>query len=84
MDRLKTLLVLIAVILAALVAMTAIGFVYGALQFLLLVGLICLAVGIALRFLMKPAPRQIDESDPQRELRKAERTLEEYKRKQLK
>ncbi len=54
MDKLKTVLTLIAVILA-----------------------------LVLRFLMKPGPRQLDAPDPERELRKVERTLEEYKRKQL-
>ena len=83
MDKLKTILTLIAVILVALVALAAIGFVYTALQFLLLFGIICLGAVMVLRFLMKPSPRQIDEPDPERELRKVERTLEEYKRKHL-
>jgi len=83
MDKLKTVLTLIAVILVALVALAAIGFVYTALQFLLLFGIICLATALVLRFLMKPGPRQLDAPDPERELRKVERTLEEYKRKQL-
>ena len=84
MDKLKTILTLIAVILGALAALAAIGFIYLALQYLLLFGVICLAIVIAFRFFMKPGPRQIDAPDPKRELRKLERTLEEYKRKQPK
>jgi len=83
MDKLKTILTLIAVILAALVALSAIGFFYAALQYVLLFGIICLATVLAVRFLMKSGSRQIDAPDPERDLRNVERTLEEYKRKQL-
>ena len=79
MDKLKTILPPIAVILVALAALATIGF----LQYVLLFGLICLATVIALRFLMKPNSRQIDSPDPKLDSRKVKRTLEEYKRKHL-
>jgi len=79
MDKLKTILTLIAGFLVGFVVLFMIGF----LQYLLFFGIICIAVVIALRLLIKPSPPQIDASDPEQELRKVERTLEEYKRKHL-
>jgi len=79
MDRLKTILALIAVILVAVVALAVIGFFY----YVLLFGLICLATVIVVRFLIKPGLRQIDAPDPNRDRMKVKRTLEDYKRKRL-
>jgi hypothetical protein len=79
MDRLKTILALIAVILLALVALAVIGFFY----YVLLFGFICLAAVILVRFLIKPGPRQIDAPDAIQDRRKVNRTLEEYKRERL-
>ena len=79
MDRLKTILALIAVILVALFALAVIGFFY----YVLLFGLICLAAVIVVRFLIKPGLLQIEAPDPNRDRMKVKRTLEEYKRKRL-
>jgi hypothetical protein len=79
MDRLKTILALIAVILLALVALALIGFFY----YVLLFGLICLAAVIVVRFLTKPGFLQIDAPDPNRDRMKVKHTLEEYERKRL-
>ena len=79
MDRLKTILALIAVILLALVALAVIGFFY----YVLLFGFICLAAVILMRLLIKPGPRQLDAPDPNQDNMKVKRTLEEYKRKRL-
>jgi 4-hydroxybenzoate polyprenyltransferase len=81
MDKLKTILTLVAVILLALVLLATIGFFYTALQYLFLICLAGLATVIAVRFWLKPHPRQIDSTDPGGELKKIERTLEEYRRK---
>ena len=79
MDKLRTILALIAVILLALGALVVIGFFY----YVLLFGFICLAAVILVRLLIKPDPRQIDAPDPNRDRMKVKHTLEEYKRKRL-
>ena len=78
MDKLKTILTLVAVISVALVALAVIGFVYAAFYYLLLFGVLCLGAVIAWRFLGKPAQPQIDTKN---ELKSAARILDEYKRK---
>jgi hypothetical protein len=81
MDKLKTILTLVALILVALGVLVVIGFVYAAVFYLFIFGIICLATVIAMRFLVKPGSGKIDEPDPKRELRNVQSTLEEYKRK---
>ena len=84
MDKIKTILILIAIILGGLAVFLTIGFLYSLLQFLLLAGVIGLAGYIVIRILSNKSPREIDSSGPEHHLQKAERTLEEYKRKLLK
>lgn len=81
MDKIKTILIVIVVVFAALGLMMTIGFIYSLLQLLLLVGFIGLAGYIGVRLLTNKSPREIDSSGPERQLQKVERTLEEYKRK---
>ena len=81
MDKIKTILILIAVILGALGVLGMIGFLYSLLQSVLLLGVLGLAGYIGVRLLTNKSPRQIDSSGPERQLQKVERTLEEYKRK---
>ena len=81
MDKLKTILMLVAVIAVAFAVVVTIGFVYTAISYLFFLGIIGLAAVILVRFLMKPGPRQLDAPDPGREVKKIERTLEEYRRK---
>ena len=81
MDKIKTILIAIVVIFAALGLMMTVGFIYSLLQLLLLVGFIGLAGYIGVRLLTNKSPREIDSSGPERQLQKVERTLEEYKRK---
>jgi hypothetical protein len=79
MDKLKTILTLIAVIFVALVALAAIGLVYAAMYYLLLFGILCLGTVIAFRLLPKSSRGQIDTTKSER--KKAGRILDEYKRK---
>jgi len=81
MDKIKTILILIAIILGSLAVMVTVGFIYSMLQFLLLAGVIGLAGYVGIRILSNKSPREIDSSGPERHLQKVERTLEEYKRK---
>jgi uncharacterized membrane-anchored protein YhcB (DUF1043 family) len=80
MDKIKTILILIAIILGALAVLGTIGLLYSMLQFVLLIGVLGLAGYIGVRLLSNKSPREIDSNhDPL--LQKVERTLEEYKRK---
>lgn len=81
MDKIKTILILIAIILGGLIVLGAIGLVYSLFQYLLLFGILCLGGYVAVRLLTNKSPREIESSGPERQLRNVERTLEEYKRK---
>ena len=81
MDKIKTILIVIGIILGGLAVFLTIGFIYSLLQTLLLVGVIGLAGYIGVRLLTNKSPREIESSGPERHLQKVERTLEEYKRK---
>jgi hypothetical protein len=79
MGKLKTILTLVAAISIALLALAVIGLVYAALYYILLFGILCLGTLIALRFLGKSDPPQIDttRNDP----KSAARILDDYKQK---
>ena len=81
MDKLKTVLMLIAVILGALAVLAVIGFIYSALQYLMLLAILCLVGFVGVRLLIERRAAELDSGDPRRELKRVERTLEEYKRK---
>ena len=81
MDKIKTILVLIVIVFAALGLMLTVGFIYSLLQLLLLMGVVGLAGYIGVRLLSNKSPREIDSSGAERQLKKVERTLEEYRRK---
>jgi membrane protein implicated in regulation of membrane protease activity len=81
MDKIKTILILIAIIIGALAVLGTIGFLYSLLQFVLMVGVLGVAGYIGVRLLSSKSPRQIDSSSPEGQMQKVERTLEEYKRK---
>lgn len=81
MDKLKTILTLIVIILAALGALAAIGLIYNLLGYLLILGLVCLGGYIAFRFLTRSDAKQISAPDPKKELDKVQRLLDDYKRK---
>ena len=81
MDKIKTILIVIVIVFAALGIMVTVGLLYSLLQFLLLVGVVGLAGYVGFRILTNKSPREIESSGPERQLQKVERTLEEYKRK---
>lgn len=81
MDKIKTILIFIGIILGGLIVFATIGLIYSLVQFLLLAGVIGLAGYIGIRILSNKSPRELDSSGPERHLQKVERTLEEYKRK---
>ncbi len=83
MSNVKTTLTIIAVILGIVLALAAIGMVVTALQYLFWLGVICLvAVGAVKLFGKSDVPR-LESKGHTKELKNAERTLEEYKRKYL-
>jgi hypothetical protein len=85
MDKIKTILIVIVLIFAAIGIILTAGFLYSLLQLLLLVGVVGLAGYIGIRLLTNKSPREIEPSSrPERQLKQVERTLEEYKRKLLK
>ena len=75
MDKIKTILILIAIILGGLIVFATIGLIYSLLQTLLLVGVIGLAGYIGVRILMNKSPRELDSPGSERHLQKVERTL---------
>ena len=85
MDKIKTILIVIVLIFAAVGIILTAGFFYSLLQLLLLVGVVGLAGYIGIRLLTNRSRGEIEPSSgPERQLQKAERTLEEYKRNLLK
>jgi hypothetical protein len=85
MDKIKTILIVIVLIFAAVGIILTAGFLYSLLQLLLLVGVVGLAGYIGIRLLTKKSPREVESSPgPERQLQQVDRTLEEYKRKLLK
>ena len=82
MDKLKTILTLIAVILAALGLLAAIGLVYSLLSYLLLFAVLALGGYIAFRLFVKSDAGQISAPDPAKELKKVQRLLDQYKQKE--
>ncbi|HEX6649866.1 MAG TPA: hypothetical protein VF075_10010 [Pyrinomonadaceae bacterium] len=81
MDKIKTILTLIAIILGALAVLAVIGLVYTALGYILILGIVCLGGYIAFRIFAKADDKQLSAPDPKRELEKVQRLLDEYKRK---
>ena len=81
MDKLKTILTWVGVILGALAVLAMIGLIYNFLGLILLLGAVCLAGYIAIRWLGRSDPKQITGPDPNKELRNVQRILDEYKRK---
>ena len=81
MDKLKTIFTLLAIILGALVILALVGFIYSLLGYVLILGVLCLGAYIAYQLFGKSEEKQIATPDPKKELAKAQRLLDEYKRK---
>ena len=80
MDKLKTILVTVAVILGALAVLSAIGLIYTLLSYLAILGILGLGGYIAFKLLRGSKRDQLPENRSQQQLTKVERVLEEYKR----
>jgi predicted tellurium resistance membrane protein TerC len=82
MDKIKTILMLIAVILGGLVMLAGIGLVYSLLNYILVFAVLCLAGYVAVKLLVKPEPKEIKTSDPRKQLKTIQRLLDQYKKDQ--
>ncbi len=65
--------------------LSVIGIIYGALWYLFWIGVLALGGAVGYKFLKKAETKQIEEKQPIgiSELKNADKTLEEYKRKYL-
>ena len=84
MDKFKIVLALLVLLLAAIGAFFVFGLIAWAFQYLLWIGVLAVIVGVAYKVLKRPARPQLKELDaPEWELDRADRVLEDMKRKQL-
>ncbi|HEV8427324.1 MAG TPA: hypothetical protein VGQ41_05390 [Pyrinomonadaceae bacterium] len=81
MDKIKIIFVIIAVILGSLGLFVAIGFIYSLLFYGLILAVVCLGGYVAFRLFAKPETKQLQTPDPQKQIEKVQRLLDEYKRK---
>jgi len=81
MNKVKTILIIIAVVLGTVLALAAIGMIVTALQYLFWLGVLCLAAVAAIKLFKKSDSPQLESKSHIKELKNAERSLEEYKRK---
>ena len=81
MDKIKIILIAIAVILCSLGLFAVIGLVSSLIQSLFWIGLLCLAGYIGVKLLVKDKRQETDSLNAPHDLRQVERTLEEYRRK---
>lgn len=79
MDGLKTILILLAIILGALVLLAGIGLIYNLLTYALILGVVFMGGYIAFRLSRRTEAKEIPASDPRRELEKVQRLLDLYK-----
>jgi membrane protein implicated in regulation of membrane protease activity len=80
MNNIKNILTVVALILGAIVALSLVGMVITALQYLFWLGVICIAAVVAVKLLKKTDAPQLESKSYMKELKSAERTLQEYKR----
>jgi len=82
MDKIKLILIVIAVVIGGLGVLAAIGLVYTFIDYILIFGVIGLAGYIAIKLLAKPEPQQIKAPDRQKALKSVKRLLDQYKKDQ--
>lgn len=80
MDKIKTILTLIAVIIIAFAVLAGIGFLYSLLNYILILAVVCLGGLIAFRLISKPEAKQIQSPDPKREFEKVQHLLDQSKK----
>ena len=86
MKYIKIILFAVGLVLAAMLAFSVIGIVYSALWYLFLLGIVAISGAVGYKLLTKEKEsRQLNENMPIviAEIKNADRTLEEYKRKYL-
>jgi hypothetical protein len=81
----KIILIAIGIFIAVMLGFTVVGIVYSALWYLFWIGVIAVAGTIGYKLLKKPETPQIENTEPIgiSELKNADKSLEEYKRKYL-
>ena len=80
MDKIKIILVIIAVILGSLGLFVAIGFIYSLLFYAFVLAVIGLGGYVAFKLFFKTEEKQLQAPDPKKQLEKVQRLLDEYKR----
>jgi len=81
MDKIKLILITIAVILCSLGLLAVVGLVSALIQSLFWIGLLVLAGYIGVKLLVRDKPGETDSLNAPHALKQVERTLEEYRRK---
>jgi hypothetical protein len=82
MDKIKTILIIIAVIIGGLGVLAAIGLIYSLLNYLLVFAVLGVGGYIALKLFAQPDPKEIKPPEPRKELKSIQRLLDEYKKDQ--
>ncbi len=83
MKNIKTILVIIAVVLGAVVAFSLVGLMMTLAQYIFWLGVIGIAGYAAIKLFKKSNSPQLEAKSPVQELENAGRTLDEYKQKYL-
>ena len=83
MKNAKLILMALAILLAAILVWTIVGFVVTAVKFLFVLAIIVFGVSIFRKLAGKSNPERLAEKDTDRELNETIRQLEEIKRRQL-
>ena len=81
MDKIKIILTIIVVILASLGLFVAIGFIYSLVFYAFVLAVVGLGAYVAFRLFTKPEEKQLQLPDPQKQIEKVQRLLDEYKKK---
>ena len=81
MNTIKIILITIAVILGSLGLLALVGLVSSLIQSLFWIGLLCLAGYIGVKLFVRSKPRETNSLTAPHDLKRVERTLEEYRRK---
>ncbi len=81
----KIILLAVGIFIAVMLGFTLVGIIYSALWYLFWIGIIAVAGTVGYKLLKKPQNAQIENKEPISisELKNADKTLEEYKRKYL-
>ena len=85
MNWLKIILIAVGIFLAVMLGLSFVGIIYSALWYLFWIGVLVAGGAVGYKLLTKSEPKQLEEKEPIAisELKNADRTLEEYRRKYL-